>query len=247
MSIEQFRQKRANELLSAAKIMESVFSGNILTSPIYIAAESLKTTAPTLKDGSINNDFWGYEIEDLIIPIDTPNHLRPKGISKNKIELILNMRLIADSKNWQNLDDPLVDLNFNVVVRSVGETTHTFCFHIDKHDSAIVATEPHPTYHLQIASNPFKEDPFEYGNTLFMDTPRIVHHPIDMILGLGFITSNFFPLAFDEIMDDGYFTSVYKKYQEKILKPYFHTMATHWDFDLGQIMWTKQHLCPTII
>ena len=92
MSIEQFRQKRANELRSAAKVMESVFSGNILTSPIYIAAQNLESKAPTLKNGLTDNDFWGYEIEDLIIPVDATRHMRPKGIRKNKIELILNMR-----------------------------------------------------------------------------------------------------------------------------------------------------------
>ncbi len=247
MKIEQFRQSRADDLITAAKIIESVFSGSILTTPIYIAAEELRKGAPFLKDGTTNDDLWGYEICDLIIPVDTTKHMRPKGINHKKVELILNMKLVANYKNWNDLNDPLIDLNFNAVIRGIGDQPHYFCFHIDKHDPSKVATEPHPTYHLQIASNPLDEDEFQYGNTLFLDTPRIVHHPVDLILGIGLLTSNFFPFAFDNIMDDGYFSSIYKVYQNKILKPYYHTIASNWTYDIANICWSKQHLCPTII
>lgn len=36
MKIEQFRQSRADDLITAAKIIESVFSGSILTTPNFI-------------------------------------------------------------------------------------------------------------------------------------------------------------------------------------------------------------------
>lgn len=249
MKIEQFRQSRSDELKVLAKVLESVFSSNINTSPVIMAAESIINDTPVLKDGSSNPDYWGYEIKDLIIPVDTIRHMRPKGIDQRKVELQLNMRLIANYKEWENLNDPLIDLNFNVVVRGIGEKgSHYMSFHIDKHDMATITDEPHPVYHLQFASNPFDSDDFDYGDTLILDTPRIIHYPVDLILGIGFLTINFFPLAFESIMDDGYFSGLYKRYQERILKPYFHTIANHWDYNKGGVTWNPiTHLCPFLI
>jgi hypothetical protein len=248
MKIEQFRQSRADDLKIVAKILETTFS-NINTSPVLLAAEDCLKESPRLKDGSTNADYWGYEIVDLLIPVDTVKHLRPLGVDKTKVELILNMKIIADFKEWDNLNDPLIDLSFNVVIRGIGEKgPQLMCFHIDKHDMSKVTDEPHPVYHLQFASNPYDSHDFNYGDTLHLDTPRINHHPLDLILGLGFLTINFFPMAFEMIMENGYYPGLYKKYQEKILQPYFHTIANQWDFDTSKIVWNPiSHLCPFLI
>lgn len=249
MKIEQFRQTRASELISAADRLDSVFSTSVNTTPIRLAAEALKIGHPPLKDKSVHADYWGYEIEDFKIPVETVRHLRPKSVDVKKVELILNMKLVADKNNWDNLNDPLVELNFNVIVKGAGATPHFFCFHIDKHDHATMQAteEPHPVYHLQFSSNPMDTEEFNYGEIMVLDTPRIIHHPIDFILGIGFLTSNFFPMAFDDMMSDGYFAGLYKRYQEKILQPYFHTLASTWTYDKHNIIWDKEHLCPSFL
>ncbi|NLU96288.1 hypothetical protein [Chitinophaga sp. Ak27] len=247
MKIEQFRQARADDLRNAARVLEKELGVN--TSPIYIAAEALKNETPKLKDGTTNGNFWGYEISDLIIPVDTVKHVRPKGVDGGKVELSLNMKLIADYTVWDNLNDPMLELNFNVSVRGLSSSgSHYFCLHIDRHDLSLHADEPHPVYHLQYTTNPKRDEGFDYGHTLFLDTPRIIHHPVDFILGIGFLTTNFFPLAFDQIMDDGYFLSLYKRYQEKIMQPYFQTLASHWNYSAQNVIWkTSTSLCPSLL
>lgn len=253
MKIEQFRQARSEDLKIAAKVIENTFSGDINTSPITIAAELLKTHSPILKNGTTDADCWGYEITDLKIPVDTIKHIKPKEIINNKLELILNMKLIASFKDWERLNDPFIELNFNVIIRGISikendEESHYFCFHIDKHDMAENSEEPHPIYHLQYSNNPYKSTNFNYGSTLYIDTPRILHHPVDLILGIGFLTSNFFPSAFEAIMDDGFFPGLYKKYQDRIIKPYFHTLASHWDYNKSNVVWKPtKDLCPFLI
>lgn len=249
MKIEQFRQARSEDLKAAARALESVFKNDINTSPIILAAEDVKTFSPNLKDGSTNQDYWGYTIDNLVLPVSTTKHLRPKGIKTNNVELSLGMKLIGDFKHWDNLSDPFVELSFNVAVRGVSASgSHYFCFHIDKHDMSKITEEPHPIYHLQYSSNPNDEDEFDYGSTFHLDTPRILHHPVDFILGIGFLTNNFFPMAYDEIMDDTFFPGLYKRYQERIIKPYFHTLANYWDFDRSKVIWNPvSHLCPTFL
>lgn len=249
MKIEQFRQSRADDLKVAAGVLEKVFKTGINTSPISLAAENVKTSSPSLKDGSNNPDYWGYTIEDLKIPVDTTKHLRPKGIDKNRVELTLDMKLIANFKQWEDLSDPFIELSFNVAIRGISASgPHYFCFHIDKHDMSKKSEEPHPVYHLQYSSNPLGNGEFDYGSTFHLDTPRILHHPVDLILGIGFLTNNFFPLAYEEIMDQSFFPGLYKRYQEKIVKPYFHTLASNWDYDKSKVIWSPvSDLCPLLL
>lgn len=143
---------------------------------------------------------------------------------------------------------PLLDLRFHVVVRGVSaKGEHFFCFHIDRHDPSVKTDEPHPTYHLQYFNNPNGEAEFDYGSTFHLDTPRILHHPLDFILGVGFITSNFFPLAFESLMDDGYFPGLYTRYQQSFLKPFFHSISRHWESDGTQSSFDRFKIYPSLI
>lgn len=247
MNIEQFKKARADELRRAADILQRVISGTFNSSPIYDAAQRLESTTPKLKNGCENLNYWGYEIEDLQLPIELFRHIRPIGI-KGAV-LTLNMKLVADYTLWNTLNDPLIDLNFNVVVRGIGKVdNHYLGFHIDKHEISSLTDEAHPVYHLHYLINPLDIGNFEYGHSLQMDSPRIMHYPVDFILGVGFLTSNFFPAAFDCLIEDGYFTSLYKNYQASILKPYSHTLASHWDFNKDDITWgPTKDLCPFLI
>lgn len=249
MKIEQFRQSRSDELKIVATVLEKIFADGVNTTPISIAAEAMKTGCPNLKDGSSNPDNWGYSIDELRIPVDTTKHLKPKGIDKNKVELILDMKLIGNFKQWEDLSDPFIELSFNVTIRGVSASgPHYFCFHIDKHDMSKITDEPHPIYHLQYSNNPYGDPGFDYGSTFHLDTPRILHHPLDLILGIGFLTNNFFPMAYDELMDQSFFPGLYKRYQERIIKPYFHTIASHWDYNKADVIWKPiSHLCPQLL
>jgi len=243
-----FRESRASELELIAKLLNKNFNGSINSYPIFNAINQLRNPnyIPTLKDGSVNPECWGYEIEDFVIPVETLKHIKPDGI-KN-VELILNMKVIANYKEWETLSDPLCDLNFNVVIRGIGEQTCYSGFHIDRHFDGAASIEPHPIYHLQHSSNPYKEEGFDYGRTLSLDTPRIMHYPMDFILGIGFLTSNYSPSIFYNLLDDGTFTNLYRQYQERIWKPFSHSLADHWTFNKGDIVWKPTStLCPFII
>ncbi|MCW3071980.1 MAG: hypothetical protein JWO44_1870 [Bacteroidetes bacterium] len=242
-----FREKRASELEIIARLLSKTIGGEMNTAPIYKAVSQLRDSSYIpLCNGKRDSDNWGYEVEDFIIPVETSRHVRPKGVTK--LELTLNIKLVANYKEWDTLSDPLCDLCFNVVIRGVGATNYFSCFHIDRHDFSKITTEPHPVYHLQYSVNPYDDPNFDYGSVLYIDTPRIVHYPMDFVLGIGFLTSNFFPTAFELLLDDGTFTNLYKEYQERIWKPFSHSLADHWTFDKRSIVWKPSStLCPYII
>lgn len=240
-----FREKRASELRLIAQLLDKHIGGSLVTAPIIQAAKQLEdsTFIPAQKDGTRDHNYWGYEIEDFVLPVETIKHIRPKGIKE--VSINLNMKVLAHYNEWTTLSDPLADLNFNVVIRGVNSYTG---FHIDRHDMKLAASEPHPIYHLHFVVNPLDSEDFDYGSVLHLDTPRIMHYPMDFILGIGFLTSNFYPTAFEFLLDDGTFTSLYKEYQERIWKPVAQTIANHWDFNKASITWKPtSELCPYII
>ncbi len=256
MSLEndskRFRKKRAGDLRIVADVLDSVFGSkrgvpNIDTGPLRTAATNL--------EGGLYNDVemkwenWGYTIENFKMPVETIKHIRPKGIKK--VELTLNMSLEADFNNWGTLNDPLISLNFNVVMKGLTDKISYFCFHIDKHDMAKFSTEPHPIYHIQYSPKPknIVDEEFEYGNVLHLDTPRLMHQPLDLILGIGFLISNFAPSKWDKLIDNRFFKKAFKDYQICISKPYHHSFANHWDtFDSDKILWNNtNHICPFVI
>ncbi len=250
-SIMHFREERAVELERIAKLLEEIIGGGIYpsTSKIYTAARLLrdKNYIHTFKNLDTTNT-WGYSIEDFILRIPKPRHVSPGDVSE--IDVILNINLIASCLEWENLNDPLNGLSFKVTIKGTGgKATYYSGFHIDKHDMAKPSDEPHPIYHIQYVSNPDNIQSFDSGHFLNLDSPRIPHFPLDFILGIGFITSNFFPLAFDSLMDNGLFVNLSRKYQERIWKPYAHTIANHWKpFQETSIVWTPtSHLFPTIL
>ncbi len=244
-----FRKERASELERMAQLLDKCIGKDVNTSSIYKAINELKNTSfiPTLKDGSRNQNIWGYDIEDFEMTLDTLKHVKPKDITKGKVYLSIKLRAFVDS--WSDMNDPFVELGFNVFIKGIAEKIYHFGFHIDRHCSAFDSFEPHPIYHLHYNINPTESENYDSGTIMHLDTPRLLHYPLDFILGIGFLTSNFFPTAFNLLIDERDYLKLHSIYQERILKPYFHTLANHWrPFEANNITWSPiNNLCPTFL
>ncbi|WP_185226453.1 hypothetical protein [Chryseobacterium indologenes] len=244
-----FRNERAQDLRQLSQILSRVVGGDITTSVLETVVSQLqnKDFIPKLKDGSTNENIWGYDIENFSIPLDTLKHVKPKDVKKGTV--ILNMKLRAKIDNWNSFNDPFIELAFRVMIKGVGEKPYHFGFHIDKDISSVGSTEPHPIYHLQYNFNPTEAKNPNLGDLFYIDTPRIMHKPIDFVLGIGFLTSNFYPIAFESLKEDREFIKLQQKYQHAIWKPYFHTLANNWKpFTEGEIVWNPiNDICPIFI
>lgn len=243
-----FREERAAQLEQMAILLTNCI-GNVNTGPIYQAISQLKdeNKIPSLKGGKIDAKVWGYDIEDFVIPLESLKHVQPHSITDGSV--IVNMKLRADVDVWEDMSDPFLELNFNVHIKGIGDKVYHFGFHIDRHDIATTPDEPHPVYHIQYNINPTNANSFDYGSTLYVDTPRLLHFPLDFILGVSFLTSNFFPTAYSFLIEDRAFRKMTAQYQERIFKPYFHTLANHWKpFSQAEVTWQPiSHLCPIFL
>jgi len=243
-----FRNARAQEMRQMAGLLESQI-GSISTFPIHNAIADLSNPEkiPLLKNGDAKESVWGYDIENFILPLDTLKHVTPNDIKKG--EIVLNMKLRANIANWDSFNDPFVELAFNVLIKGIGnDRAYHVGFHIDKHIGG-TSDEPHPIYHLQYDFNPTGSEKPDLGDLFYIDTPRIMHKPMDFILGIGFLTSNFFPVGFQALSETREFVKLNTSYQQSLWRPYFHTLANKWKpFDVNCIVWNPiTEICPIFL
>lgn len=244
-----FRNERAKDLRQLSQLLSRKVGSDFTTSVLETVISHLqnKDFIPKLKDGSTNEGIWGYDVEDFRMPLDTLSHVNPQDITKG--EVILNMKLRAKIDDWNTFNDPFIELGYNVMIKGIGEKTYHFGLHIDKHIGSTVSKEPHPIYHLQYNFNPTESNKPNLGDLFCIDTPRIMHKPVDFILGIGFLTSNFYPIAFEILKEDREFVNLQQSYQTAIWKPYFHTLANNWKpFAQTDIVWSPiNDICPIFI
>jgi hypothetical protein len=242
--IMHFRNERARELEMVAELLERHIESGI-SAPLWKAIGLLKDDSFVLpfKDGRVDRNTWGYEIEGFTFRPAIPKHIKP---NVTDLSITLNIKIIANCADWENLNDPLQELSFKAILRGLGDKDYYTGFHIDRHDGGTNPEgEIHPVYHLQYLVNPNNDHAFEYGTALSLDTPRIMHYPMEFVLGLGYLTANYFPLAYETLLDDGFYYQLFKDYQARIWKPYSHTMAYYWKpLDESSIAWNPALICP---
>lgn len=203
----------------------------------YFAGDDGKT-----KDGGL----WGYEIQPLIIELnEPPDHAFP---DVDQIKIHLNISFAAACNSWNDICDPTKRLNLEVVVIgfSNGVKKCIASYHLDKHvrKDAKDRGFSHPLYHIQFSGGKIRRSSlasglsFDDSSFMFLDTPRLAHHPLELVLAIDFLASNYLPKAWHDLKRDHRYTHLFKTYQKQLWEPYVHAIASrlklgriqsHWD------------------
>lgn len=214
-----------------------------------------------LKDGG-----WIYEINNIVIDLPTERvrqirNLKPIG-RINAIKIYIRVYAEGCGETWSNLESKgykygqryvFDKLNFNVkIIGFPKDTSDNFeeyvsGFHIDMvtdkdregFDSSSLV---HPLHHVQFGFKEDKEDNF--GRMMLMNTPRLIHPPLDIILGIDYILSNFATDLQKKLRSNPNYLNLLRKYQKIIWKPYFESIATFWDAKNGVI--NSQNIFPQL-
>lgn len=245
-NIMKLRLERAAELTRYAQLIDK-YSLSANTYLLHDAARKLRDKTHAFhKPKTTNYSCWGYNIEGLIISVPfSGRHILPHSIKS--LEISVDTKILCDYEIWRSYSDPFLKMNFRAMVRGTDTSgTYSFGFHIDKHEEERLTEEIHPIYHLQYS--PKTDDELsKLGNVLYMDAPRMMHAPVDIILGIDLILSNFAPNIWNKMRDEAEYHSIFKLYQESFWRPYIHTLASNWDFNHTHLSWNGKHLiCPNL-
>lgn len=229
---KHFRIARAKELKELATVLSTL--GFDQKRRVYGAAQALEDFeyVPNAEEdkNDRNPNYWGYNVEDIIFSFDPISiAIRPKV---QNLELNLGICFVADMTAWEEMCDPVKMLTINLVftgtIQGQSEKQY-YAVHIDRHpDKGAKPQEIHPKYHLQFGGKRIPQD-IELGNLMLLDPPRIMCFPMELILVIDFILSNFFPEKWERFRDDRKVNTLLRNYQKAILKPYFHCIADHWN------------------
>ncbi|WP_294277246.1 hypothetical protein [uncultured Chryseobacterium sp.] len=195
--------------------------------------------------------LWGYSIKELkfLIENSTLKHIRPKGFSN--LEVLIDIDVVSQNAEWEKLNDPFDVLNFRTLLKGTNKLTghtHYLSFHIDRHNGGST-NEIHPLYHMQYLQNgkAKPKDEFDHGESLQLDIPRMMHLPMELILGVSVIISNFAPKLYEKLLKDRQFINLTKEYQVRVWRPYFNSLESYWLTPMNNRIWDPKLNCPYLI
>lgn len=243
-----YREELASDLLSLVKHLEKY---SINTGGILKAVKQLKDKNEVKKiepDDPVNYSFYGYDVNDIEFYFNAPpSHTHPENLEN--ISLKFDITLIGQFEECYSHIDPLKHLEFNIVVIGFkDQKEHIISYHLDRHpECENESKEAHPKYHFQFGGRKLDKKNKNFGQSIILDSPRIMHYPMDIILGIDFIVANFFPDTWIELKKDGEYVSLISDYREKFMKPFFCSLAGSWPGMItGKTFWNSNEICPQI-
>lgn len=198
---------------------------------------SLKSSAKNCQDNK-KNKTKSYEFPELLIKIIPPslprNCINPDNISN--IEITLEASVTYSNFNVDKVVDPLHALYFVVSISS-DKPKGFQSWHLDKQGDAPLSNYIHPEYHMTFGGSKLKEkksNGFTFGEGLYFGTPRLMHPPMDFILGIDFILNHYVDSDYAKVFleHEKYLDIVeqmkiqlWKPYSLALLKNYCHSVS----------------------
>ncbi len=246
--IKRFKELKARELKDLYELLQNKLKGTASElHPILSASKQLESEASLHS----SETSWGYTISGLILPVRNIKHMEPKGLSAPKLRIDCTIQ--GNIETWGKMVDPFTYYDFAMTLYGdVDGKKYSLSWHIDR-DAAPNSDEHHPLYHIHYSNGlnhlNRKGCRYDWGNAIYLDCPRLAHYPVDLILGIGFCLTNFYPKStFDNLIKEYQFTRLYRVSQEAVLKPYYCNLASAWQYNAAGLNWNDyRSLCPQII
>lgn len=208
---------------------------------------------PQIEAKASDSNRWGYDAHELLFRFPTsPRKSKPYPLENT--ELYLTVVIRGNATYLETYNDPLEALTFDIVIKGeCNNEKHICTYHLDRHiykEGDKKPLESHPWYHFQFGGNKLIDQygDLNTGGVLFLDSPRIPHHPMDLILGIDFLLSNFFPLSWKNLTENKpEYNNLIEKYQKLILKPYIINFASQWGKAIlngESVNWTPIDIFP---
>jgi|SRR5690554_112055 len=217
-----------------------------------------KTDLPPTSTDSNGNAIatphsWGYDISGFVIDTDLSGSLQyPKVLKSALVEFSIKVQGEYFDYTTETRD-PFKHLEFNIVVEGKSRKTrdHILSYHLDRHvEGKNPSKQVHPIYHFQMGGkklHSYKEKGKNFGNQLILDSPRFMHYPMDFVLGLDFVISNFAPDLWRKLKRNNSYIRILRESQERTLKPYFGSIAHHLGFHVINNKWSPKEIFPQLI
>lgn len=238
-----YREARQKEMRQLAEILGG-------TGIIRNVGE-LNTAASKISEGGTPYE-WTLDIKDLVFSlnkkaIDAQRHRKPSDVAE--IDVQLNVRLHGRCLASGAGHDPFVRLSVECVAsaRRAGDVKAKYhsAWHLERQSPGAAADLAHPAYHLQYGGMRLAPRG-DAGNHLLLDSPRVAHPPLDGVLAVDFVISNYFPKRWRELRStDRRYKDLIEAAQERYWRPYAAASSTRWSTQ--QCDWDGAEVWPQVV
>ena len=181
--------------------------------------------------------------------INLDRHIRPEFVSKlardeeGESRVLLEVACECNCNSDENkISDPIIMLATKIIVQfdyfhdsNIEDMKTLQCsWHLDKHDPSKGTSTSHPLYHYEYGGTEIsKAQGFDYGDFILMDSPRIMHPPLDLVLAFDFVIKNFYDYnKHKSLTEDPSYKRYIKNAQYRLWRPYAISFASHFhDFN----------------
>ena len=208
----------------------------------------LQTAANQASQSSGKNADWNYDICDLRFILLPNRHIYPSSATNFNIVLSLNL---AGLFNATNSADQFTVMKINVEKYAFGKQGAELksAWHLDRHkidpanNGPYITDDIHPFYHFQFGGKNMKNIYDKLGKTFLVDSPRLMHPPMDGILAIDFILSNYAGKVWKNLREDGQYANLVDTRLKELWEPYFSSISNSWQNPRGPF---SKFLCPSV-
>jgi hypothetical protein len=244
----EFRKARANELRRLADVLDE---WGLIRDPAPLKSAASLCAERRLNQGE---EFWGYTFDSLEFPkVDEESfrHSRPEKSELSYLEL--GVSLSGPCLDDNALDNPFSSLSGDIVATGLtadGNRILKCAWHLDKHIRKKGDPEPslaHPEYHFQHGGKNIRLLT-DYGVHQILESPRIAHPPLDAILLVDFILSNYCGSEWKKIrVEDSTYKELIVSAQERYWSPYVLATAVVSKITTSTSPWKAKEIWPQLL
>lgn len=221
----------SNSLEDLCDVLESFFGKGVRdVSGLKQAINRLKirTRNPKQKEHplSVNIARLSFDIPS------THKHTLPIGVASAILTLSIKMGFREPAASFDCINE--MNIDFELSSNDQEGRPIKSAWHLDYHDVKGDEHFSHPQFHFQFGGKKLREslrasnEHFNTGELLLMESPRLMHPPMDPILAIDFIFGNFLGEAsWRALRQKRTFIKIYKMSKDAFWKPYFEGISNY--------------------
>ncbi|WP_133164349.1 hypothetical protein [Solimonas fluminis] len=215
---EVVRRTISSDLIQLSQVLERKASGVILN------PEVLKSSANAVTRNT-SGYVWRYEIAGLQLRVQVPRNSLPTSCA-GTLTIEADLTLAGDCS--EELPDQVTHLILQILIRSdAGE--HVCAWHFDRHiEEGNPPLEAHPLFHFQHGGHAMHPHAESLGKSLLLPAPRLAFPPMDAVMTIDFILSNFAGECWKVLREEPLYVRLLRESQELFLRPYVERIASWW-------------------
>lgn len=191
---------------------------------VVLNPETLTSAAQAVNRPSKDQCF-SYDVSCLRLRVPVPQKTIPSACTG---ELTIEVDLSIKVDLSLNAAESVTELVLSLFITS--ESGNNICaWHFDRHIEGGNQTEAHPLFHFQHGGHALSLHSGLLGNSLVIPAPRLAFPPMDAILAIDFVLSNFAGDCWRNLRNNPVYLRLLEEAQRAFWTPYFTTLASWWD------------------